>query len=551
VANDADAFPDDPAELKRIIAQRDAVIAERDRQIVQMQARHKAEMLAILRRCYGPRSETFDPTQLLLFGLAVAEEIPVDAKVIEAESGEKLTTRRINHHKHGRQKLPEHLPRIEITHDLTSEQKKCPCCDQMRTCIGSEVNEQLEFVPASFKVLRHVRLKYACNACSKSCNKCDCKAHVEIATKPAQPIEKGLPGPGLLAHVIVSKLGDHLPLYRLEGIFDRAGVSIARSTMCAWMLAASKLVEPLVRLMRDRVKQSKVIHTDDTTVKVQDANLKGRCRTGRVWCYLGDESNPYDVFDFTPDRKREHPQKFLDDFHGYLQADAYGGYDGIFVKGDVIEVACWAHARRKFFEAKETDGRRAHAMLRMIGRLYRIERAIKSRIEKRLKVTPDEAKAQPAWPRDQQHEFVRVIRQKRSAAMLMKIKTWLDAEKPIVLPRSPMGEAITYALNQWDALCRYTEQGYLNIDNNAAERALKRVAIGRKNWLFAGHDDAGRSHAKLYTLIASAQRHGLDPHAYLRSVLAKIGQTKGSELDQFLPEKWKAEATAETLPHVT
>jgi transposase len=392
----------------------------------------------------------------------------------------------------------------------------------------------LEFVPASFKVLRHVRMKYACGTCTKNCAKCDCSSHIEMATKPAQPIEKGLPGPGLLAHVVVSKLGDHLPLYRLEGIFDRAGVSIARSTMCAWMLAASKLVEPLAKLMRDRLRQSKVIHTDDTTVKVQDANLKGRCRTGRVWCYLGDESNPYDVFDFTPDRKREHPQKFLDDFHGYLQADAYGGYDGIFIKGDAIEVACWAHARRKFFEAKETDHRRAGAMLRLVGRLYRIERAIKLRIEKRLKNNPD-------WPRDQQHEFVRAIRQKRSTAMLAKIKTWLNREKPIVLPRSPMGEAITYAQNQWAALTRYTEQGYLNIDNNAAERALKRVAIGRKNWLFAGHDDAGRSHATLYTLIASAQRHGIDPHAYLRSILAKIGQAKVSKLDQFLPEKWKAE----------
>lgn len=501
------------------IDERERAITERDRQIVEMEAKYKAEVAAILRRFYGPRSESFDPTHLLLFGLAVAEQIPVDEKVVEAESGQKLTTRRINHHKHGRQKLPEHLPRIEIEHDLTGEAKKCPCCGVERAGIGSEVSEQLEFVPASFKVLKHVRFKYACNVCSKSCGRWECASHIEIATKPAQPIEKRLPGPGLLAHVFVSKLGDHLPLYRLEGIFDRAGVSIARSTMCAWMLACSQLVEPLVKLMRNRVKQSKVIHTDDTTVKVQDANLEGRCRTGRVWFYLGDESNPYDVYDFTPDRKREHPQRFLSDFKGYLQADAYGGYDGIFVCGAVIEVACWAHARRKFFDTQDTDRTRATQMLELIRQLYEIE---------------DESKSLD-------HDARRELRQQRSKPILDQIKTWLDPEKPIVLPRSPMGEAITYALNQWEALTRYTEQGYLNIDNNAAERALKRVAIGRKNWLFAGHDDARRSYATLYTLIASAQRHGIDPHAYLRSVLAKIATTPMSQLDQFLPEKWKAE----------
>lgn len=541
---DVSPLPTEPQALLEIIERQKALIAQRDQVIAQikqeaaeqldaqrlrLEAEHKAVVAALLRKFYGPRSESFDPTQLLLFGLAVAEQIPVDEKVVEAESGQKLTTRRINHHKHGRAKLPEHLPRIEVEHDLKPNEKKCPCCGVERIRIGSEVSEQLEFVPASFKVLKHVRFKYACNACPKNCATCDCKSHIEIATKPAQPIEKGLPGPGLLAHVIVSKLGDHLPLYRLEGIFDRAGVSIARSTMCAWMLAASKLAEPLVKLMRDRVRQSRVIHTDDTTVKVQDANLrgglalhKGRCRTGRVWCYLGDESNPYDVYDFTPDRKREHPQRFLSDFKGYLQADAYGGYDGIFVKGDVIEVACWAHARRKFFDAQDTDRLRAMQMLELIRQLYAVE---------------DEAKSLG-------HDSRCALRRQKARPILDLIRGWLDREKLVVLPRSPMGEAITYALNQWDALTRYTEQGYLSIDNNAAERALKRVAIGRKNWLFAGHDDAGRSHATLYTLIASAQRHGLDPQAYLRSVLAKIGQTSVGGLDPFLPDVWKAEDAA-------
>jgi transposase len=500
-------------------------------------------MDALLRRFYGPRSEKFDPTELLLFGVAVADQVPVDEKVVEAESGQKLATRRINHHKHGRRKLPDHLPRIEIVHDLSDEQKRCPCCGNDRVCIGSETSEQLEYVPASFKVLKHVRHKYACNACGNGCVKCDCNPHIQIATKTAQPIEKGLPGPGLLAHVIVSKLGDHLPLYRLERIFDRHGVDIARSTMCAWMLAASELLKPLVELMTNRVKQSKVIHTDETRVPVQDGTVKGQCKSGRIWTYIGDESNPYNVYDYTPDRTRAGPQKFLADYQGYLQADAYGGYDGIYIKGHVTEVACWAHARRKFFDAKETDGRRSAEMLEMIRQLYAVEDEAKHQIAELLKRKPDACA-------DEQHEITRALRQAKSVPILAKIKGWLDAQKQVVLPRSPMAAAITYTLNQWDALCRFTEQGFLNIDNNAAERALKRVAIGRKNWLFAGHDEAGQSHARLYTLIASAERHGIDPQRYLTSVLAKISQMKLSELAQFLPEVWKAEDVRESIQTV-
>ena len=550
--NDAASLqlPDDPALLKRMLVQecgvRDAIIAQRDAiieqirqeagrqlesikqsfadQVQAIEQQHKAEMDALLRRFYGPKSEKFDPTELLLFGVAVAEQIPVDQKVVEDESGEKLLTRRINQKKHGRRKLPENLPRVQVVHDLSDEQKTCPCCGEQRACIGAESSEQLEYVPASLKVLKHVRHKYACKRCGQGCVHCDCNPQIQIATKQAQPIEKGLAGPGLLAYVITSKLADHLPLYRLENIFDRQGVDIARSTMCAWMLAAGELVKPLIDLMNARVKQSKVIHTDETRVPVQDQQKKGQCRKGRIWTYIGDELYPYIVYDYTPDRTRTGPQKFLADYKGYLQADAYGGYDGIYHKGQVSEVACWAHARRKFFDAKETDGRRATQMLEMIRQLYAIEDQAKT-------LDPDARRA---------------LRGDQSQPILARIKAWLDAEKPLVLPKSPMAAAITYTLNQWQALCRYTEQGYLNIDNNAAERALKRIAIGRKNWLFAGHDQAGTSHARLYTLIASAQRHGLDPQKYLTSVLAKIGQTKLSEVGQFLPDQWKADADAES-----
>jgi transposase len=545
-------LPDDPILLKQMIGQRDAVIAEHESAIAQreaqmeqikreaaerieiLQQQHKAEMTALLRRMYGPKSEKFDPRQLLIFGLAVAEEIPVDEKVVEAESGQKLKTRRINH-KHGRRKLPDHLPRVEIPHDLTEKQKSCPCCGEMRVCIGSAISEQLEIVVESLKVLKHVRHKYACKACGEGCARCDGQAHIEIAAPAAGPIEKGLPGPGLVSYVIVGKLVDHLPLYRMENRFARQDIEISRSTMCGWMLAAAALVTPLVELMVRRVKQSRVVHTDDTRIPVMAA---GKCRSGRIWPYIGDEDNPYNIYKYTPDRTRAGPQEFLSDYQGYLQADAYGGYDGIFTGGKVIEVACWAHARRKFFEAKETDGRRGAQMLEMVRRLYAVEDEATTLVAELLTNQP-QATAQ------QGYELIRLLRQEKSVPILAEVKIWLDAEKELVLPRSPMGGAITYVLNQWAALNRYVEQGYLKIDNNVAERAVKRVAIGRKNWLFAGHDESGAAYALLWSLLASAERHGLNPQRYLTSVLAKIGQTDPSELEQFLPDVWKTDLAAE------
>lgn len=528
---DLAALPDDPARLKRFIVeerqQRDTLIErikqEAAEQLAAQAARHEAEMkaaiAALLRRYYGPRSETFDPRQLLLFG-QIVEQMALDATSIQEEAGELLVTRRVkNRHNHGRQQLPECLERIEIEHDL--EDKACPACGNQRHRIGAEVSEQLEYFPASFKVLRHVRHKYVCA-------KCDGEGYhpnIAAAAKPTQPIDKGLPGPSLLAYVVVSKLGDHLPLYRLERIFQRQQVHVARSTMCAWMAASGELVKPLVELMVARAKQSRVIHTDDTPVPIQSPGQK-QCRKGRIWCYLGDEANPYTVYDYTPSRSRDGPARWLQGFSGYLQADAYGGYDGIYHAQGVTEVACWAHARRKFYDAQDSDGKRAAQMLALVGELYAIEREAKDAdVAARL-----------------------TLRQQRSMPVLEKIKAWLDTESQVVLPRSPMGLAITYAQNQWAALNAYVTQGFLNIDNNASERALKRVALGRKNWLFAGHDQAAANHARLWSLIASAERHGLDPQRYLTSVLAKIGQTSANRLEQFLPDVWKREDVRDPLP---
>jgi transposase len=482
----ASELPNDVEALKRLI------LEEREQRQAAIDEAVKAAVAAILRRYYGPRSESFDPRQLLLFGQRV-DEAKLDQASIEAEAGEPLVSRRVkNRDKHGRQQLPEHLERIEIEHDL--DDTACPACGNERCRIGAEVSEQLEYFPASFKVLKHIRHRYACGKCDAD----GYNPNIATATKPPQPIDKGLPGPSLLAYVAVSKLGDHLPLYRLERIFERQQVHVARSTMCAWMRCAGELVKPLVELLTERVRQSRAIHTDDTPVPIQSPGAK-QCRKGRIWCYLGDEANPYTVYDYTPSRSRDGPTKWLKNFTGYLQADAYGGYDGIFAGGGATEVACWAHARRKFYDAQDSDEARATQMLALVGELYQIEREAK----------------------DADHAVRLQLRQERSVPVLARIKLWLDAEQEHVLPRSPMATAITYAQNQWQALTTYTTQGFLNIDNNASERTLKRVAIGRKNWLFAGHDAAAENHTRLWSLIASCERHGADPQRYLTSVLAK------------------------------
>ncbi|HSZ56307.1 MAG TPA: IS66 family transposase [Tepidisphaeraceae bacterium] len=535
--DDADLqLPDDPQALKRIIARQRAdhatALAERDRSLEALRQdltllrednallEHRLRML--LRASYGPRAERFDPRQLLLFGLRVPPIQPV------APSGVALTQPAApvgvpapaERKPHGRRKLPDHLPRIRIEHDLEESERACTCCGEQRRRIAEQITEQLEHVPANFVVLQHARIKYACKHCnSGSCAKCDGQAHIAIADKPHQPIEGGLAGPGLLAYVATSKLADHLPLYRIQQIFARQKVEVSRSTLCGWMKATADLVRPLYDLICQRVRLSDVIHTDDTTVPVMD---EGHCRTGRLWTYVGDLLHPYIAYDYTPTRARQGPLAWLGQWKGYLQADAYAGYDAVYAKG-VIEVACWAHCRRYFFDAQESDSIRSAQMLGMIQQLYAVEKA-----------TEAMTAAQRA-----------ALRRSRAQPVLDQIKLWLDAQHPQVLPRSPIGQAITYAANQWPALCLYVTDGRLSIDNNAAERALRRVAVGRKNWLFSGTDDSAMGHAVLWSLIASAQRHELDVQLYLRSVLAWLPATPLSHLDRFLPDVWKRELMAE------
>jgi hypothetical protein len=393
-------------------------------------------------------------------------------------------------------------------------------------------------------------VKYACK---------HCQGQVILADKPSQPIEKGLAGPGLLAQVITGKYGDHLPLYRQEAILGRSGAHVSRSTTCGWMASCASLVKPLVDYLTALVRLSRYINTDDTPVPVLEPR-SGKTRTGRVWVYAGDERHPYTVFDYTPTRNRDGPTNFFGGYAGYIQADAYGGYDHLFkAKGDGAalprEVGCWAHARRKFVESESSNALRAHAAVAMIKRLYAVEAQAKEQAAAQV-----DAEVAGAGLDERtlagKHRAALVtargaLRQERSLPQLAELQAWLEAQRAEVLPKSPIGGAIDYCLSNWAALTRYAADGELAIDNNAAENAIRPVALGRKNWLFAGSDAGGRTGATLMSLTASCKRHGVDPFAYLRDVLTRIATTPINELDQFLPDRWKTQHPTPTLPDLS
>ncbi len=510
-------------------------LKQRDHKIDDLQ--HQVQSL--LRRYFGRSSEKLDPNQRLLFENLIDKCIPETPAVQEPESP--ASTKRKGH---GRRRLPSTLPREKVIHDLAEDEKPCPCCGKMRHIIGKETHEQLDYIPAKVKVIEHIRLKYGCPRCEAEASPDG--PQIVVADKPALPIEKGLAAPGLLSFVIVSKYSDHLPMYRLEGILKRHGIDIARSTMCDWAAQCADVLHPLVKLMRQRVLQSKVMHTDDTPVKVQDRNRSGT-RTGRFWVYLGDQHHPYTVFDYTPSRNRDGPMSFLRDWgkdeHVYLQADAFGGYDGIYAGeagGQVTEVACWAHARRKFYDAQNSDAATSAQALAYIRLLYDVETEAKRSAKKGKGKCTDKGTKCGSDLASVRYR----LRQESSVSRLAEFKTWLESQRAelggSVLPQSPMGKAIQYSLNQWDALCVYTTDGRLAIDNNASENALRRVAIGRKNWMFCGSDKGGSTAATLFSMIATCQRHKVEPLSYLRDILTRIAATPIMQLADLLPDRWQA-----------
>ena len=465
----------------------------------------------------GTRSEQLSADQLQLFAQELGVEFPSASTDSEQEkdsddppaaggTGDRQDSKR-----RGRQRLPSHLKRQRIEHDLTPEEKHCAACDQDLRHIGEEVSERYEYIPAQMLVIEDACQKYAC-ACT-----------VKTAAKPAQPIAKSTAGASLLAHVIVSKVADHLPVHRQAKILRRFGVEIPDQTMCGWMRQCAELLDPLYARLKQFVLSSKVVGTDDTPVKVLDRRLP-QTRKGRIWPYVGDRDHPAVIYDYTPTRERAGPERFLRNYRGYLQADAYVAYDSFFTDParGMVEVGCWAHARRHIYQARETE-RCMGAVLAYIAQLYAVEkRARRCGIE---------------------GEQLRLLRQEISLPVLEHLHAYLVRLRDELLPKSEAGQAVAYILKNWAALTRYVEDGDLSIDNNHTERSLRGIAVGRNNWVFLGSDQGGKTLAVLKSFVTSCELVKVDPFEWMRDVLSRIADHSIQQLEQLLPHRWAATRT--------
>ena len=492
-------LPDDIEALKQLVLTQRAQLAASFIEIEQLKL-----LIAKLKRLqFGRSSEKVD-RQLEQLELRLEELQTLQAA--QPNMPPLASTAAEHQRRPVRRPLPAHLPREEVVHQPACA---CPQCGDPMKRIGEDVAEMLEYVPARFKVIRHVRPKLACGRCSVIVQ--------EAASE--RPIARGLAGPGLLAHVLMAKYGDHLPLYRQAQMYAREGVDLDRSTLADWVGSTSTLLDPLIAALARHVFDGDKLHADDTPVPVL-APGRGSTKTGRLWTYVRDDrpagstQPPAVVFRYSPDRKGERPREHLKHFRGILQADAYAGFDQLYADECIVEAGCWAHVRRKFYDLHVAHASPiAKEALNRIGALYGIESEIRNK-------PPDER---------------RRIRQARAGPLLDALKTWLEASLAQLSQKSALALAIRYALTRWTALTRYRDDGRIEIDNNAAERALRAVALGRKNYLFAGSDAGGERAAAIYSLIGTAKLNGLDPEAYLREVLDRIAEHPINRIDELLP----------------
>jgi hypothetical protein len=582
---DVDALPDDPMVLKQLLLELLKLLKTETKRREQVER----NMDLLIRRLSQSRGHTPAEGQQVLFEINGDAE-PTPAGPLQAKNANDSSTKTRKHTPHGRRRPPKDAEEREVIHDLTPDAKQQLGGENNLLPLPDVITYQFEYVAARFIVVKHVQKKYlrrdltgagATGFTNGEPSQCDVAGVEEIASEPASsPIlqdavaitnevpvpprhheqlgvefvdvaidpsvlssskivlapkpPQALPGceaaPGLLAYIWLSKYGDHLPLYRLERITQRYGIRFPRSTTCDWMMNLASALDDLMNVAIDEVLQSKVLNTDDTSVRMQDSDT-GQIRIARFWNYLGDEEHPLTVFDFTLSRERDGPATFLKNYEGYLQADAYSVYDGIYLKsrGSIVEVACWQHARAKYKEAVASDPTLASMAIAHIKCLYTVEEKIREL-------------CQGEWnglSLDERALRIQSLRQEESVPVLDGFKKWLDATVGKVLPKSPLAEALRYTLNQWEALRVYTTCGRLAIDNNSSERAHRGIAIGRKNWLFVGSERGGHAAAVHFTFIASCVRNKVDPFAWLVDVLERLPTTKKEDLRELLPHRWK------------
>ena len=560
------SLPDDVNELKRLVIAREGQLTAREEQLTQRERiitnhrntiaaqRHtitkltrqrddyyveklrlEVRLAKALKQAYGPRADHVrDLGQLLLGfgerldalpvgfdGFSVDEDAGDASGTNKPPAGRRLRTR-------GRRDIGEldHLPLIEQVYELTDELCRCPSCQADRERIGSAISYTIEYIPGSLVRIKHVQHKYACRRCEQN----GYNPNITLAAKTnGSPIDKGMPGPGLLAYVVTSKFADYVPLHRLQTIFAREGFELDRSTMCVWMSDVARLVRPLYDRMVQRVLQSHVLATDDTVMPMQHP---GKTKKARMWIYQGDAAQPYNVFDFTVSHSRDGPATFLKDFRNTLLADAYGGYDGIALNQALPRAGCWAHARRKFVDCQAAAPQVTHAILRMIKRLFALEERIKD-LDAKERLRRRQAEAVP---------------------LLESLHDVLVEQKAQLLPKHPLAEAIGYTLNQWSALTLFVNDPAVPIHNNPAEQQMKRIALLRKNALFVATPGGGETAAILSTLTSTCRRHDVNPQAYLTELLANLPDTPISDVDQWLPDEWKKRSAGhpvEPAPHRT